>query len=108
MPGISNSDMAAALCLASVAQAFHTYRTNLSPFTKDFRVWGAQIEISSIYLRLQYCSFSFSGPGTSSDEGKRHLLSDKVSASKTTKESQAKQNLPQPQTASLAGSRSSL
>ena len=25
-------------------QAFHTYRINLSPFTKDFRVWGALIE----------------------------------------------------------------
>ena len=25
-------------------QAFHTYRINLSPFTKDFRVWGAHIE----------------------------------------------------------------
>ena len=25
-------------------QALHTYRINLSPFTKDFRVWGAPIE----------------------------------------------------------------
>ena len=35
-----------------VAQAFHTYRINLSPFTKDFRVWGAIIENSPISLRL--------------------------------------------------------
>ena len=27
------------------------YRINLSPFTKDFRVWGALIETNSIYLR---------------------------------------------------------
>ena len=33
-------------------QAFHTYRINLSPFTKDFRVWGAIIENSPISLRL--------------------------------------------------------
>ena len=25
-------------------QALHTFRINLSPFTKDFRVWGAPIE----------------------------------------------------------------
>ena len=31
--------------------ALHTYRINLSPFTKDFRVWGAPIEIIGIYLR---------------------------------------------------------
>ena len=35
-----------------LTQAFHTYRINLSPFTKDFRVWGALIENSTIYLRL--------------------------------------------------------
>ena len=35
-----------------LTQAFHTYRINLSPFTKDFRVWGACIENSNIYLRL--------------------------------------------------------
>ena len=34
----------------NVAQAFHTYRINLSPFTKDFRVWGAIIENSHISL----------------------------------------------------------
>ena len=32
-------------------QALHTYRTNLSPFTKDFRVWGAPIETYPIYLK---------------------------------------------------------
>ena len=35
-------------------QAFHTYRINLSPFTKDFRVWGATIETKSIYLRATF------------------------------------------------------
>ena len=29
-------------------QALHTYRINLSPFTKDFRVWGAFIETNLI------------------------------------------------------------
>jgi hypothetical protein len=33
-------------------QALHTKRINLSPFTKDFRVWGAPIETISIYLRV--------------------------------------------------------
>ena len=33
-------------------QALHTYRINLSPFTKDFRVWGAPIETKPIYLWL--------------------------------------------------------
>ena len=28
------------------------YRINLSPFTKDFRVWGAPIETNKIYLRV--------------------------------------------------------
>ena len=28
------------------------YRINLSPFTKDFRVWGAPIETNTIYLRV--------------------------------------------------------
>lgn len=32
-------------------------RINLSPFTKDFRVWGAPIETKSIYLRLPLGSF---------------------------------------------------
>ena len=39
-------------------QAFHTYRINLSPFTKDFRVWEAIIETKSIYLWLPVGSFS--------------------------------------------------
>jgi hypothetical protein len=34
------------------SQALHTNRINLSPFTKDFRVWGAPIEINLIYLRV--------------------------------------------------------
>jgi hypothetical protein len=33
-------------------QALHTNRINLSPFTKDFRVWGAPIETNIIYLRV--------------------------------------------------------
>ena len=33
-------------------QALHTKRINLSPFTKDFRVWGAPIETKLIYLRV--------------------------------------------------------
>ena len=32
-------------------QALHTYRINLSPFTKDFRVWGASIETHPISHR---------------------------------------------------------
>ena len=40
-----------------LTQAFHTYRINLSPFTKDFRVWGAFIENSTIYLRLSVDSY---------------------------------------------------
>jgi len=35
-------------------QAFHTYRINLSPFTKDFRVWGATIETNTIYLQATF------------------------------------------------------
>ena len=35
-------------------QALHTNRINLSPFTKDFRVWGAPIETYPIYLRVTY------------------------------------------------------
>ena len=33
-------------------QVLHTKRINLSPFTKDFRVWGAPIETKLIYLRV--------------------------------------------------------
>ena len=36
----------------SSTQVFHSNRINLSPFTKDFRVWETPIETSSIYLRL--------------------------------------------------------
>jgi len=40
-------------------QAFHTYRINLSPFTKDFRVWGASIETILFFLGyLQVASWS--------------------------------------------------
>jgi len=28
----------------SIPQVLHTLRINLSPFTKDFRVWGTYIE----------------------------------------------------------------
>ena len=38
--------------LFKLTQALHTDRINLSPFTKDFRVWGASIETISIYLRV--------------------------------------------------------
>jgi len=41
----------------SQAQALHTYRINLSPFTKDFRVWGATIEIAHISFRLSSDGF---------------------------------------------------
>ena len=38
-------------CFVTVIfSAFHTYRINLSPFTKDFRVWGALTEIFLICL----------------------------------------------------------
>ena len=33
-----------------VSSTLHTYRINLSPFTKDFRVWGVLIELSIIFL----------------------------------------------------------
>ena len=33
-------------------QALHTERINLSPFTKDFRVWGASIETQLISLTV--------------------------------------------------------
>ncbi|XP_059085355.1 uncharacterized protein LOC131882275 [Tigriopus californicus] len=42
------------ICLKSVkksTQVFRTIRINLSPFTKDFRVWERPIENTSIYLR---------------------------------------------------------
>ena len=35
-------------------QALHTYRINLSPFTKDFRVWGAPIETYPISLTVAF------------------------------------------------------
>ena len=35
---------------ATSTQALHTLRINLSPFTKDFRVWGATIEHCPICL----------------------------------------------------------
>ena len=34
-------------------QALHTYRINLSPFTKDFRVWGAPIE-TNLFLQSHF------------------------------------------------------
>ena len=37
--------------------ALHTDRINLSPFTKDFRVWGALNENRLISLRLPSGSF---------------------------------------------------
>ena len=46
----SSNQLSCILMLAShpinirYPQALHTYRINLSPFTKDFRVWGALIE----------------------------------------------------------------
>ena len=33
-----------------ISQVFHTIRINLSPFTKDFRVWGTLIESYPISL----------------------------------------------------------
>ena len=38
-------------------QALHTLRINLSPFTKDFREWGANIENLLIYLTANPVSF---------------------------------------------------
>jgi hypothetical protein len=38
--------------------ALHTDRINLSPFTKDFRVWGALNENQLISLRLPSGGFS--------------------------------------------------
>jgi hypothetical protein len=38
--------------MMKLTQALHTERINLSPFTKDFRVWGASIETNLIYLRV--------------------------------------------------------
>ena len=35
-------------------QALHTYRINLSPFTKDFRVWGAFFKAHRISRRLSF------------------------------------------------------
>ena len=46
-------------CQVSVIiSATQTNRINLSPFTKDFRVWEAIIETKSIYLWLPVGSFS--------------------------------------------------
>jgi hypothetical protein len=45
--------------------AFHTYRINLSPFTKDFRVWGALNENHPVSLQTAFGRFllqSFMGP----------------------------------------------
>ena len=39
--------------------ALHTERINLSPFTKDFRVWGASNEYISIFFRLSSGSFIY-------------------------------------------------
>ena len=39
------------------AHALHTERINLSPFTKDFRVWGASNEYIPIYFGLPHGSF---------------------------------------------------
>ena len=38
-------------------QALHTYRINLSPFTKDFRVWGAPIETNLFIYGLPSGNF---------------------------------------------------
>ena len=38
--------------LENLTQVFHSYRINLSPFTKDFRVWETPIETLTISLRL--------------------------------------------------------
>ena len=42
----------------SSTHALHTLRINLSPFTKDFRVWGALIEKNRIYLRTVLGQFT--------------------------------------------------
>ena len=38
-------------------QVLHTNRINLSPFTKDFRVWGTSNDYTSISFRLSLDSF---------------------------------------------------
>ncbi len=38
--------------ILQITQALHTNRINLSPFTKDFRVWGVIFENNLIYLRV--------------------------------------------------------
>ena len=45
----------------SSTHALHTERINLSPFTKDFRVWGALNENQLISFRLPSGSFSTYG-----------------------------------------------
>ena len=47
-------------------QALHTYRINLSPFTKDFRVWGAFIETNLISPGLLW--------GGSDKDNEYHLI----------------------------------
>ena len=53
------------LCFLPVLQHLisslsHNVRINLSPFTKDFRVWEANIlSMNSIFLKLPYGSVSF-------------------------------------------------
>ena len=44
-------------CLHRTISALHTDRINLSPFTKDFRVWGASNEYIPIYFKLPHGSF---------------------------------------------------
>ena len=43
--------LVASILILHCISAIHTYRINLSPFTKDFRVWVASHEIYLIYLR---------------------------------------------------------
>jgi hypothetical protein len=38
-----------AISQLKLTQVFHTSRINLSPFTKDFRVWGTPIEIHTYF-----------------------------------------------------------
>ena len=36
--------------MTAISHALHTSQTNLSPFTKDFRVWGALIELKQVFV----------------------------------------------------------
>ena len=38
----------------SIPQVLHTLRINLSPFTKDFRVWGTYIETQAFFVKLPF------------------------------------------------------